>query len=117
MPSSVMRGACPGKMPSSPSAPGRVTSLTGKLSSCRSGVTTTSCKESGIRLRARLHLFGFFERFLDCADHVKRLLRNIVVLALNDFLKAANRVFDLYVLAFEAGELRRNEHRLRKELF
>src|SRR6202041_736524 len=66
-------------------------------------------------LRVRLHLLGLLQRFFDRADHVERLLRNIVVLAFDDFLEAANRVFDLDVFAFEAGELRRDEHRLRQE--
>src|SRR5258708_5872656 len=66
-------------------------------------------------LRARLHLLGLFESFFDCADHVKRLFWNVVVLAFHDFLEAAHGVFDLHVLAFKAGELRGDEHRLREK--
>src|SRR6266852_160140 len=69
------------------------------------------------RLRARLHFFGLGEGFLDGADHVEGLLRNFVVLAFDDFLEAAHSVFDLDVLAFEAGELRGDVHRLREEFF
>src|SRR5260370_27699955 len=68
-------------------------------------------------LDARLHAFGLGESFLNGANHVKRLLRNIVVLAFNDFAEAAHCVFNLDVLPFEAGELRSDEHRLGEELF
>src|SRR5439155_1435827 len=43
--------------------------------------------------------------------------RNVVVLTFDDFTEAANGVFNLDVLAFEAGELSGYEHRLREELF
>src|SRR5580704_6768121 len=120
MPSSVMSGAWPGKIPSSPSRPGTTTSTTFSRMIWRSGVTTINSMESGsifLLGRARLHRFGFLENFVDSAHHVERLLWNIIVLALDDFLEAAHGVFDLDVFAFEAGELRGNEHGLRKEFF
>src|SRR5713226_7501009 len=88
-------------------------------SNCFSGVTITSSMSSSLiyPLRARLHLFGLFESFLDRADHIKCLFRDVVVLSFHDFLEAAHGVLDLDVLAFEAGELCSHEHRLRKELF
>ena len=47
---------------------------------------------SGLRgLRGRL-LLGVGDRFLDRADHVERLLRQMVVFAVDDLLEAANRV-------------------------
>ena len=55
------------------------------------------------------------ERFVDRADQVERLLRHAVVLAVGDFLEAADGLVDRDVLAFEAGELRRDEERLRQE--
>src|SRR5258708_32157594 len=84
---------------------GMVTSTTLSRSSCRSGVTTINWMESGsIRdLDTRFHLLGLFENLIDCADHVKRLLRNFVVFTFHDFLEAPDGVFDLDVLAFEAG--------------
>src|SRR6266851_5960844 len=114
-----MSGACPGKIPRYPFSPGICTSTTFSRSSCFSGVTITSSMASGniFSLRARLHFFGLLEGFVDGADHVKRLLRNVVVLAFHDFLEAADRVFDLDVFAFPAGKLRGHEHRLRKEPF
>src|SRR5262250_1329872 len=96
MPTSVISGACPGRIPSWPSLPGISTSATVSRSSCRSGVTTTNWMASGSMaiLDARLHLLGL----------------------LHDFIEAAHGVFDLHVLAFEAGELRGHVHRLGKEL-
>src|SRR5579859_4118997 len=104
MPNSVIKGACPGKIPSWPSRPGIVTSTTLSRSSCLSGVTTINWMESGsiLALDARLHLFRLLKHFIDGAHHVKRLLRNFVVLAFHDFLEAAHSVRDLDVLAFEA---------------
>src|SRR5580704_4377591 len=120
MPSSVMSGAWPGKIPSSPSRPGTTTSTTFSRMIWRSGVTTINSMESGsifLLGRARLHRFSLLENFVDGAHHVERLLRNFIVLAFDDFLEAAHGVFDLDVFAFEAGELRGDEHGLRKEFF
>src|SRR6266849_180714 len=72
--------------------------------------------ESIFALGARLHLLGLGKRLVNRADHVKRLLRNIVILALDDFLEAAYRVRDLYVFALKPGELRGDEHGLRQKL-
>src|SRR5215470_4941687 len=118
MPTSVISGACPGRIPSWPSLPGMSTSTTVSRSSCRSGVTTTNWIASGsmISLDARLHLLRLFEHFFNRAHHVERLLRDVVVLAFHDFLEAAHGVFDLHILAFEAGELCGHIHRLREEL-
>jgi hypothetical protein len=66
-------------------------------------------------LRLRLHLLGGFENFVDRSLHVEGLFGNGVVLAVNDFLKAADGVRDLYVLARESGELLGNVERLREE--
>ena len=52
-----------------------------------------------------LILLRRLDYFIDCASHVERLLRHFVVLALEDFLEAFDRVFELDVLAFAAGEL------------
>src|SRR5664279_3771810 len=101
-----------------------VTSTTVSSSSCRSGVTTISFIDSGsifslyppeTSLNARLHLLGLLVNFIDRADHVERLLGDIVVLAFYDFLEAADGVRDLDVLSFEAGKLCCDVHRLREE--
>src|SRR5690606_8886002 len=50
------------------------------------------------------HLVGLLDGFLDAADHVERLLRQVVVLALDDALEAADGVLERDVLARGAGE-------------
>ena len=49
--------------------------------------------------------FAFFDRLFDRADHVERLLRKIVVLAFHNLTETTNRIFELHVLTFQAGEL------------
>src|SRR5205085_10816836 len=63
-----------------------------------------------------LVLFARLDRFFDRADHVEGLLWKIIVLAFDDFFEAFDRVFELAVLAFAAGELRRDMERLREKL-
>ena len=63
-----------------------------------------------------LALLELREDFVDRARQVEVLLGNLVVLAFDDLLEAADRVGDRHVLAFEAGELLRDEERLRQEL-
>src|ERR671937_234681 len=65
-------------------------------------------------LRFRLGLFpGELPRFrdglVDRPDHVERLLRELVVLALDDLLEALDRVLEPNVFARLAGELLRDE--------
>src|SRR5437764_6887968 len=55
------------------------------------------------------------DRALDRPDHVERLLRELVMPAVDDFLEAADRVLELHVFARRAGELLRHEVRLRQE--
>ena len=64
---------------------------------------------SGDRLR-------FFAGVFDGADHVERLLGEVVRVAVEDRLEAAYGVFAGNVLAFLARELLGDEHRLREEL-
>src|SRR5690606_42013690 len=68
----------------------------------------TNAPASRERLRA---LLGFLDR----ADHVERLLRQVVVLAVDDRLEAADRVRERHVLAGLARERLRNRERLRQE--
>src|SRR2546423_14687446 len=114
-----MSGAWPGRIPRQPLAPGNVVSTTGSRSNWRSGVTIANSMESGsiFTLGAHLHLFGLFQSLVNRADHIKRLLRNIVVLALDNFFETADGVFDFHVLALKTGELRGHEHGLREEFF
>src|SRR6266550_838203 len=52
---------------------------------------------------------------LDRSDVVERLLRKIVVLALEDLAETAHGVWDFHVHAIEAGELFSHEQRLGEE--
>src|SRR3954469_7404734 len=61
---------------------------------------------------------GLGLHLLDVADEIEGLLgvlRVVVVLAVEDLLEAADRVFEADELAFHAGELRGDEERLRQE--
>src|SRR6185436_6669629 len=97
----VKSGACPGRTPSEPSLPGNTTSSTCNEQSRLSGVTTSRVIDSG----SILHLLGLLEHLFDAPDQVERLLRQIVVLAVDDLLEAAHRVLDRHVLPLETGEL------------
>ncbi len=50
------------------------------------------------------HLLRFCDGFFDGPDHVKRLLRQMVVLAFKDLLKASNGILELHVLTGCAGK-------------
>ena len=50
------------------------------------------------------HLFRFRNHFFDRADHVERLFREMVVFAIENFLEASHRVFELHVLTGRAGK-------------
>src|SRR5579863_7042483 len=79
----------------------------------RSGLTTCSNIVSSAILcveAARL-----FDGVFDGSDEIERLLRQIVVLSGHDFLEAADRIGQFHVFAREAGELFRDEERLRQE--
>src|SRR5687767_8352842 len=113
-------------MPIYPSAAGTCTSSTSSRTSDLSGVTISSTnfvgiaiviqEDPGFRLRASgVHPPGLFDGFLDGADHVERLLRELVVLALDDLLEPADGVRDRHVLPLEAGELLGHEERLREK--
>src|SRR5439155_26271065 len=65
---------------------------------------------------SRLPLAELVDHFVDRAHHVEILFWDFVVLALDDLLEPADRVGDGDVLAFEPGELLRDEERLRQEL-
>src|SRR5262245_27107436 len=117
-------------MPNWPMTPGATTSSTSSLKTALSGVTISNLIFA-IRVGAqfiapawgvinhaptlRCKLLGLCNCFLNCANQIEGLLGQVVVLALDDLLEAANRISDLDVLALEARELRRHEEGLRKE--
>src|SRR5439155_1826652 len=59
--------------------------------------------------------FRLCESFFNHPDHVEGLQGDVVVLALNDFLKTFDSIGNLDVLAFSTSELLRHKERLRKE--
>src|SRR5207302_10134080 len=122
--SGVNSGMCRGKMPSSPSAPGATTKSASPLKRRPSTVTMSTCSflvSANLSLplrgclgfgyvRLRLLLlgtwrlaFGGGHRLVDGAHHVEGLLRQVVVLALEDLTEAADRLFQRHVLAGPVG--------------
>src|SRR5205814_3305467 len=88
------------------------------FTSDRSAETICSCIRVGIAIAplCRFALLELRDHFVDRAGHVEILLRDLVVLAFDDLLEAADRVRNLHVLPLDAGELLRDEERLRQEL-
>src|SRR4030067_2600414 len=62
-----------------------------------------------------LHLLSGLQNHVDTAHHVKGLLGDLVMLAVDYFLEAADGVLELDILALPAGEYLGHEERLRKE--
>src|SRR5207245_6856934 len=62
-----------------------------------------------------LHLLGLLASLVDGAHHVEGLLRQIVVLALEDFLESAHSLGPGHVLPLAAGESLRDAERLREK--
>src|SRR2546421_2555523 len=117
----VMSGAWRASTPSSPSAPVAMMNSTSPSNRLRSTLTTRSGNfipglptAWGGRRRTRcaagwersllLHRFGLRASLVDRAHHVEGLLRQIVVLALEDLLEAAHSLASGHVLAFATGE-------------
>src|SRR5258705_108897 len=81
------------------------TSSTVSFTSDRSAETISSCIRVGIAIAPlrRLALLELRDHFVDRAGHVEILLRDLVVLAFDDLLEAADRVRNRHVLPLEAG--------------
>src|SRR5262245_34910918 len=99
MSSAVKSGACPGRTPIDPSVPGSTTSSTAICTSRFSGVTMSRSIDSG----SIFHLRGLLDHLFDAADHVERLLRQVVVLAVDHLAEAAHGLLDRHVLPLETG--------------
>src|SRR5512137_1974379 len=109
--SATIIGEWPGRTPISPSAAGITAISTGRLSSRRSGLTSSSWKvamvgscPAGGGLRRRLQALALLHRVLDRADHVEGRFRQVVVLARDDRGEAADRVLELHEHARGASE-------------
>src|SRR5215472_13226802 len=115
-------GGCPVRMPISPSRVLAITiralpdqtSPSGATSSTRT--VTATCPLPAVRPRSLLlQLPGLPLDVLDPADHVERLLREVVVLALGDRLERGHRFGQRHENARQAGELLGHEHRVGQE--
>src|ERR1700678_4322817 len=108
--SAARSGRCPGRTPNSPST---------LASSARpAGVTISSWILSlmaAFDLALGRELLTLLLGLGDVADHVERLLGQMIELAVDDLFEAVDRVLERDVLAGRARELRRDEERLREE--
>src|SRR3954447_7025782 len=107
-------GACPGRMPTSPSMARAITMLASPTHTSRSGVTTWTSRLPAISALAGEPL-GVGLDVLDPAGHEERLLGQVVVLALGERLEGGDGLVERDVLALDAGELLGHEERLRQE--
>ena len=98
----AISGACRASTPISPICPGTISISASPSYAAPSGVTSETSNVlpvPGTPSLRRRELLAALDRALDRADHVERLLRQLVVLALDDLLEAADRVLELHVLA------------------
>src|SRR5574343_766069 len=113
----VISGACCGAMPSSPISPVTTTIRTEPLNSSFSALTMSqrmlvmSAPGSG----GGAQFLGFLDGFVDAADHVEGLFRQVVAFAVADHLEAADGFLQADVLARRAGEHFRHVERLGEE--
>src|SRR5579862_3545057 len=111
-------GACRASTPISPAAPGTTIISASPSNAGPSGVTTETENFGCCAIRGSLaarQLLAALDRLLDRADHVERLLQQVVVHAVEDLGEAADRVIELHVLPRGARELLGHEVRLREE--
>src|SRR5881296_2419288 len=111
IPSVVRKGACPGRTPKYPWLPGMTISSTVSATTSRIGVAISSMRRSAT-LAARRELLRLVPRLADVADHVDRLLGQLVVLAVDDFAEALDGVRELHIPPLSAGERLGDEHGL-----
>src|SRR5262249_39417034 len=105
----------------SPSTPGITTISTGRERRSFSGETSSNWMRSAMVRRPRAsssrrlggHLAGLLDRLLDGSHHIEGALRQIVVLARNDALEAADGVLEVDQHAIHPGEDRGDVEGLR----
>src|SRR5579863_1027131 len=100
-------------MPSSPISAGANTMSASPEKISRSALTMSTWKV--VLIVYALQRLGFLDGFLDGADHVEGLFRQVVVLAGHDALEAADGVLQGHVLAGRAGEHFGHRERLGQE--
>src|SRR3990167_5823432 len=100
-------------MPSSPASPGRATNLASPEKMDSSALTTSTWMV--LMVYRRSDLLGFFERFVDGADHVEGLLGQVIALTVHNHLETTDGFGQGNVLAGGTGEHFRNVERLGQE--
>ena len=73
------------------------------------------CSRRGPQAAAAASCLGLLDGLVDAADHVEGLLGQVVVLAFDDLLEAADRLAERDVLARRAGEVLGDEEGLGEE--
>src|SRR5690349_14069644 len=105
-------------MPSSPASPGSATKRASPEKIDSSALTTSTWMVwvvSTMWVTSGGQLLGLLEGFVDGADHVERLLGQVVAFAGGDHLEAADGLRQRHVLAGRAGEHFGHVERLRQE--
>src|SRR5437867_1558854 len=111
IPNVVSKGACPGRTPKYPWLPGMTISSAVSATTSRVGVAISSVRRSAT-LGARGELLRLVHRLADVADHVERLLGQLVVLTVDDFPEALDGIRELHVPPLRTGERLGDEHGL-----
>src|SRR5690606_18747254 len=120
---SVISGAWPGVIPRSPRLPCAITISTRPEKISASALTMSQWIVMAIRLphvrllpsAQGLQFLGFLDGFVDAANHVERLLRQVIVVTFQDAAEASDGVLQGNVLARGAGEDFGHEERLGQE--
>src|SRR5262245_33101091 len=116
VPRRLSSGACPGRTPNTPSDPGITTSSASPDTTSRVGVATSSRSRSAIAAGPLLaQPLRLFHGLVDPADHVEGLLRQVVVLALDDLAESADAIGKRNVLSGRPGERLCHEEGLGQE--
>src|SRR5581483_5031687 len=108
-------GACRGSTPISPVTSGTITISAWPEWISFSALTMSTCMVEAISRCAPSQFLRLLGGLVDGADHVERLLRQRVVLAVDDTAEAADGFFERHILARRAGEHLGDEERLAQE--
>src|SRR5690606_30849092 len=113
--SRVISGAWRGAMPSSPISPVATTMVASPVYISASALTMSQRIVVAMSSASAGDLLRLLDRLVDAADHVEGLLRQVVELAVDDHLEAADGLLQRHVLARGAGEHLGDVERLREE--
>src|SRR5262245_22457033 len=105
MPRVDRKGVWPGSTPKYPSDPGAWTWSTSSRMSSPSGVTTSRMSLAGRGIVLLRQGLGLLQHVLDGPGHEEGLLGQLVQLAADDHLEAADAVLEAHIFARDAREL------------